>query len=47
MPVLIHIGKTGGSALRKILNEHYANITEYHLRKDYKPNEKYIICFVL
>ena len=39
----IHIGKTGGSTIEYILREHYPNLKEYHHKKDYKSNEKYII----
>ena len=45
MPVVIHIGKTGGSTITEVLKMHYPNLKEYHCHwnRDYKPNEKYII----
>ena len=42
MLVFIHIGKTGGSTINNILKEQIM-FKEYHLKKEYKPNEKYII----
>jgi len=38
MLTLIHIGKTGGSTMEKILK-----IKQYHLRKNYDINDKFII----
>lgn len=45
MPVLIHIGKTGGSTIFELLKMYYPNIKQYHCHweRDYKPNEKHII----
>jgi hypothetical protein len=39
----IHIGKTGGSTIHEILKQKNINFAEYHLKKPYKENEKYII----
>ena len=40
---LIHIGKTGGTAINALLYPKIKNYKEYHLDNDYRPNEKYII----
>ena len=39
----IHIGKTGGSTIHEILKQKNIKFLEYHLKKQYKENEKYII----
>lgn len=39
----IHIGKTGGSTINKILRKAGVSYREYHLNKSYKNSEKYII----
>jgi hypothetical protein len=39
----VHIGKTGGSTIHEILKQKNIKFKEYHLKKSYKPNEKYII----
>ena len=39
----IHIGKTGGTTINTLLKNKIDNYKEYHLIKNYKNNEKYII----
>lgn len=39
----IHIGKTGGSSLYRILEPKLNNFKEYHLNNNYSNDEKYII----
>ena len=39
----IHIGKTGGTTINKLLNSNINNYKEYHFIKDYNNDEKYII----
>ena len=43
MPALIHIGKTAGSTISQLLRSNCQNIKEYHLKRNYKRNENYII----
>ena len=42
MIAFIHIGKTGGTTINKLL-EKMKNYKQYHHNKDYNNNEKYII----
>lgn len=39
----IHIGKTGGSTINRLLKYSIKNYKEYHVENNYKTNEKYII----
>ena len=39
----IHVGKTGGTTITKLLRPKFKNYTEYHKRNNYKEHEKYII----
>lgn len=39
----IHIGKTGGTTIDILLKNEIQNYKEYHLNKNYRENEKYII----
>ena len=39
----IHIGKTGGTTIDKLLNRSLKQYKQYHLDKNYNNNEKYII----
>ena len=40
----IHVGKTGGTTINYLLSNTYKkNYIEYHHRKDYKKNEKYVL----
>ena len=43
MLAFIHIGKTGGSAIYKILTEKKINFIEYHNTQNYNINKKFII----
>ena len=40
---LIHIGKTGGTTINKLLETKLSKYKEYHHFKNYENNEKYII----
>jgi hypothetical protein len=39
----IHIGKTGGTTINELLKKTLKNYKHYHLKNDYKDNEKYVI----
>lgn len=39
----IHIGKTGGTTIHKMLQGRVKHYKQYHMKKNYKTNEQYII----
>jgi hypothetical protein len=43
MIAFIHIGKTGGTTINRVLKDKINKYKEYHCTNNYKTNEKYII----